>query len=442
VPLAPSVNFVNQSIDFLLHSFYPHSREYQLRLRTAYNINHKQEEFLKMEEPTTRRGLQTRLIHAARLADDSTAVSPPIFQTSTFKVRNPAEGAELSNEIAPATLYTRYGTPNTKQVEAALADLEEAEAALAVGSGMAAVTIALMSNLAAGDHLVAQHTHYTATLSLFTKTLPRYGVEVTLVDQRDPGAFARAVKPQTKIVYTESPTNPTMDLTDLKATAEIAHSVGALAITDNTFASSYNQQPLALGYDVVIHSATKYLNGHADVTAGVILGPKPLIDQAWDYARITGPVLHPFEAWLLLRGLKTYGLRMAVHNRNALLVAQFLEGHPAVAQVFYPGLASHPQHELAQQQMTGGFGGMLAFELKGGYEAAYRVIGRTQICVLAVSLGGVETLITHPASMVHSRQSEEELRAAGILPGLLRLSVGVEEVEDIISDLEQALADN
>ncbi|MEI7553725.1 aminotransferase class I/II-fold pyridoxal phosphate-dependent enzyme [Candidatus Chlorohelix sp.] len=386
-------------------------------------------------------GIQTRLIHAPRIADDTTAVSPPIYQTSTFRVNSPEEGAELSNVIAPATLYGRYGTPNTKQVEAALADLEGSEAALAVGSGMAAVSIALMSNLKAGDHLIAQNTHYTATLTLFTNTLPSYGVEVTLVDQRDPEAFARAVRPNTKIIYTESPTNPTMDLTDLKATAEIAHAAGALAITDNTFASTWNQRPLELGYDVVIHSATKYLNGHADVTAGVILGKQALIERAWDYARVMGPVLHPFEAWLLQRGLRTYGLRMAAHNRNAMEVAHYLEKHPAVSQVFYPGLPSHPQHVLAKRQMKGGFGGMLAFDMKGGFAAAYRLIGRTKICVLAVSLGGVETLITHPASMVHSRQTEEELRAAGILPGLIRLSVGVEDVADIIADLEQALAD-
>jgi methionine-gamma-lyase len=393
-----------------------------------------------MDNTRAKKGLQTRLVHTPREADDTTAVSPPIYQTSTFRMRTPEEGAELGLLVAPANLYTRYGTPNTKQVEAALADLEGGEAALAVGSGMAAVTIALMSNLRAGDHVVAQNTHYTATLSLFTQTLPAYGVEVTLVDQRDTSAFEKAIKPNTRIVYTESPTNPTIDLTDLKVTADIAHSVGALAITDNTFASAYNQLPLSLGYDVVIHSATKYLNGHADVTAGVIIGPKPLIDRAWDYARITGPVLHPFEAWLLQRGLKTYGLRMEAHNRNALAVARYLEEHPAVNRVFYPGLESHPQHELARQQMAGGFGGMLAFEMKGGYQAAFKVIGRTEVCVLAVSLGGVETLITHPASMVHSRQTEEELRAAGILPGLIRLSVGIENAEDIIADLEQALA--
>ena len=384
-------------------------------------------------------GLQTRLTHNAQEANNTSAVSPPIFQTSTFVLQSPEEGADLAAQIAPTMYYTRYGSPNTKQVEELLIALEESEAALALGSGMAAITTALMANLHAGDHVVAQRTHYTATMSLFADTLPQFGIAVTLVDQRDPAAFAQALRSNTRIVYTESPTNPTMDLTDLRATAEIAHTANALAITDNTFASSYNQRPLALGYDLVVHSATKYLNGHADVTAGAILGAKTLIDRAWEYLRIHGPVLHPFEAWLLRRGLQTYGLRMAVHNYNALAIAHFLEQHPAVARVYYPGLPSHLQHELARQQMVGGFGGMLSFEMKGGYDAAYQVIRRTQVCLLAVSLGGVQTLITHPASMIHAHQTDEERKAAGISPGLIRLSAGIENVEDLIEDLEQAL---
>ncbi len=392
-----------------------------------------------MKKHRRTRGMQTRLIHSPQAANDTTAVSPPIFQTSTFLVRTPEEGAELAEQVAPAMFYTRYGSPNTKQVEALMADLEGSEAALAVGSGMAAIATAILANVRMGDHVVAQHTHYTATMSLLAHTLPGYGIEVTQVDQRNTEAFARAVRPNTKIIYTESPTNPTMDLTDLHATAEIAHRAGALAITDNTFASPYNQRPLELGYDLVVHSATKYLNGHADVTAGAIMGSKELIDSAWEYTRVHGPVLHPFEAWLLRRGLQTFGLRMAAHNSNALAVAQFLEEHPAVKRVFYPGLMSHPQHMLACQQMVGGFGGMLSFEMKGGYDAAYQVVSKTTLCLLAVSLGGVETLITHPASMIHTRQTEEERETAGISPGLIRLSVGVENVEDIIDDLEQAL---
>ncbi len=392
-----------------------------------------------MSKPRRARGLQTQLIHSPHAANDTTAVSPPIFQTSTFLVRTPEEGAELAELVAPAMFYTRYASPNTKQVEVLLADLEKAEAALAVGSGMAAITTAILANVQMGDHVVAQHTHYTATMTLFSQTLPRYGIEVTLVDQRDTEAFARAVRPNTKIIYTESPTNPTMDLTDLRATAEIARAAGALAITDNTFATPYNQHPLELGYDLVVHSATKYLNGHADVTAGAIMGSKELIDRAWEYARLHGPVLHPFEAWLLRRGLQTFGLRMTAHNANALDVAEFLQEHPAVERVFYPGLMTHPQHALACQQMPGGFGGMLSFEVRGGYDAAYNLVRKTEVCLLAVSLGGVESLITHPASMIHVRQTDEERKEAGISPGLIRLSVGVENVEDIIEDLEQAL---
>src|SRR5438874_24914 len=392
-----------------------------------------------MSKSRRARGLQTRLIHSPQAANDTTASSPPIFLTSTFLLRTPEEGAELAEQVAPAMFYTRYGSPNTKQVEVLLAELERSEAALALGSGMAAVTTAILANVRMGDHVIAQQAHYTATMSLLTHTLPGYGIEVTQVDQRNPEAFARAVRPNTKIIYTESPTNPTMDLTDLRATAEIAHAAGALAITDNTFASPYNQRPLELGYDLVVHSATKYLNGHADVTAGAIMGARQLIDNAWEYLRVHGPVLHPFDAWLLRRGLQTYGLRMAAHNQNALAVAQFLEQHPAVEKVYYPGLPSHPQYELAKQQMIGGFGGMLSFEMKGGYDAAYKVIRNTELCLLAVSLGGVETLITHPASMIHAHQSDEERRAAGISPGLIRLSVGVENVEDIIEDLDRAL---
>ncbi len=384
-------------------------------------------------------GLQTRLIHRASEANETSAVTPPIYQTSTFLLGTPEEAAALAGQVAPTAYYTRYGSPNTRQVELLLTELEGGEAALALGSGMAAVTTAILSQVRTGDHVLAQLTHYSATLSLLAHTLPRYGIEVTQVDQRDTFAFARALRPNTKLIYTESPTNPTMDLTDLRATAQLAHSIGALAVTDNTFASSYNQRPLALGYDLVVHSATKYLNGHADVTAGALIGRKELIETAWEYARVHGPVLHPFEAWLLRRGLQTYELRMRAHNQNAQQVARFLEQHPAVERVYYPGLPSHPQHELARRQMPGGFGGMLSFEMKGGYDAADRTLRRTKVCLLAVSLGGIETLITQPASMLNAHQTEEELRAAGISPSLIRLSVGVENVEDIIADLEQAM---
>ena len=249
-----------------------------------------------MSDQKRARGMHTRLIHSAQAENETTAVSPPIFQTSTYVVRTPEEGADLAGQVEPTLYYTRLGSPNNKQVETVLAELEGSEAALVVGSGMAAVSSAVLANIKAGEHVIAQHTHYTATLSLLGQILPKFGVEVTQVDQRDTDAFARAIRPNTRIIYTESPTNPTMDLTDLRATAELAHAAGALAITDNTFASCYNQHPLELGYDLVVHSATKYLNGHADVTAGVMLGAKRLMDPLWEYLRIHGPMLHPFES--------------------------------------------------------------------------------------------------------------------------------------------------
>ena len=384
-------------------------------------------------------GLQTRLIQGARDLNATRAVMPPIYLTSTFELPSPEAGAEVANEIAPANLYTRYGSPNNKQVERVLADLEGAEAALAVASGMAAVSTALLSNLRAGDHIVAQKTHYTATLSLLSDILPRYGIEVTQVDQADAAAFAQAMRPNTRVVYTETPTNPTLELTDLRATAEIAHAAGALAITDNTFASAFNTQPLRYGYDLVIHSATKYLNGHSDVTAGVICGSRAHIERAWDHMRINGPMLHPFDAWLLRRGLLTYGMRMRTHNDNGLRVARALEAHPGVVRVWHPGLESHPQHALARAQMPGGFGGMVAFEPKGGFDGAYAMVKRVKLAYYAVSLGGVETLITHAASMIHNRQSVEQRAGAGIAEGLIRLSVGCEDADDIIADLIQAL---
>ncbi len=390
-------------------------------------------------KPARAQGMQTRLIHGAQAANGTSAATPPIFQTSTFRLESPEEGAALAATPGAHAFYSRYGTPNTKQVELMCAELDHAEAALAVGSGMGAITLAIMSNVKAGDHVVAQQTHYTSALTLLNHTLPQFGVEVTLVDQRDPKNFARAMRPNTRVVYTESPVNPTQVLTDLKATADIAHAGKAIAVTDNTFASSYNQQPLALGYDLVVHSATKYLGGHSDVIAGVITGKKSLIERAWEMLIVSGAVLHPFESWLLRRGLLTYGVRMAAHNQNAMVVAKFLDKHPRVERVHFPGLPSHPQHDLAKRQMPGGFSGMLTFEVKGGYEAAYKMMGRTKVCTLAVSLGGVETLITHPASMINVHQTEAERKKSGIAPSLIRLSVGLEDVEDIIDDLDRAL---
>jgi methionine-gamma-lyase len=392
------------------------------------------------------RGIDTRLQHPRiRVALGGEPVSPAIFQSSTYVLPTPELGAEIAASWHPQRFYTRYGSPNVALVEGIVAELEGAESAVAVGSGMAAIAAAIQSNVRAGDHVVAQTAHYTAALTLLTEWLPRQGVEVTQVDQTDIEAFRRAIGARTRLVYVETPTNPTMTLTDLEAVVVLAHGQGAVVVADNTFASSFNQRPLALGVDLVVQSATKYLNGHSDVTAGVVLGSRTLVEPVWEYARVHGPVLHPMEAWLLSRGLKTYALRLRQHNQSAAVVAEVLSKASGVAKVHYPGLASHPQHDLARRQMPGGYGGMLSFEVVGStaeerFKRAQTVLRNVRLCTSAASLGGTETLITHPASMIFSHQSPDQLAAAGIEPGLLRLSVGLEDHQDIADDLTYALS--
>lgn len=385
--------------------------------------------------------LQRRLTRPPK--EGGEPVVPPIWQTATYALPSPEIGAALSAAVAPPTFYTRYGSPNVAEVEAHVAALEGAETALAVGSGMAAIACALGTHLKAGDHMIAQTAHYTGSLSLMTDWLPRQGVAVTQVEQTDLAAFAAAVRPETRLIHIETPVNPTMALTDIAGVAEIAKTAGAVLTIDNTFASSFNQTPHALGADIVIHSATKFLNGHSDVTAGVATGSRATIERMWEHARVHGPVLHPMEAWLLGRGLKTYALRMRRHNASALAVAQALSETDGIAAVHYPGLPAHPQHALAKKQMPGGFGGMLSFEVAGDDKTAYarakRVLERVEICVSAVSLGAVETLITHPASMIFAHQDAGDMAALGVAPGLLRLSVGLEDPGDLIDDLTRAL---
>lgn len=380
----------------------------------------------------------TRLLHPHVAAQPGgTPLVTPIHQTSTYELPRTAEAAQIAAAVAPGAYYTRYGSPNAREAEAMLADLDGAEAALLVGSGMAAVSAALLSAVqsgaAAGGEVLAQRSHYTGTLTLLGTMLPAFGVDVRLVPQE---YLAAAVRPATRVVYVETPSNPAMTLTDLAAVRAAAPD--AVIIADNTFATPYNTRPLDLGVDLVVQSATKYLNGHSDVTAGVVTGSAALVAKAWETARVLGPVCHPFEAWLLARGLKTFPLRMARHNASGLAVAEFLAGHPAVRAVHHPGLPSHPQHDLAARQMRG-FGGMLAFTVADA-ESAARVLRATRLCRNAVSLGGPETLITHPASLVFAHQSEEELAASGVDPAMLRLSVGLEEPEDILADLAQALS--
>jgi methionine-gamma-lyase len=303
---------------------------------------------------------------------------------------------------------------------------------------MAAFTATVLSVVESGSHIVAQTSHYGGTTSLVRDFLPKFGVQTTYVDQRDPSEFEKAFRPNTRLVIVESPSNPVMRLTDLQTVAHMARAHGALTLADNTFATPLNQRPLELGIDLVFHSATKYLGGHSDLIAGVVMGSAALIKRVWDAHVLVGTALSPMNGWLLLRGLRTLMLRVRQHNENALALAQFLESHSAVRKVHYPGLRSHPQHDLALRQMKG-FGGMLSFELKGGFAAAERFLDRLQLPSRAASLGAVETLVADAATNFRHYFTAEEADAVGIVAGLVRVSVGLEAVSDLIADFDQAL---
>jgi methionine-gamma-lyase len=382
---------------------------------------------------------RTLAVHPPGVSELGKSLSPPIHQTTTFRLDSAAEGARLSEETHPTELYTRWGNPTTRILERAVAELEGAQEGLATGSGMGAISAAVLTFVRGGDHVVAGKTLYAATSELFTRVLPAYGVTATLVDPSDPANFERALERNTKLVYVESPANPTMSMTDIRAVARIARSRRIPVLADNTFATPFNQNPVSLGATAVVHSATKYIGGHTDVTAGMIVGSRAFIRKAWYTLKVFGPTLSPFDSWLLVRGLRTFALRMERHNGNALELARFLESHPKVRRVHYPGLRSHPDHAVARRQMRGGFGGMLALEIRGGYRAAKRFVESVRVAVLAVSLGGVETLVEHPASMTHGPLSPEDRKRAGISEGLVRVSVGIEDIEDLRADFDQAL---
>jgi methionine-gamma-lyase len=383
-------------------------------------------------------GLQTRLAHGDRDLNATHAVAPPIWQTSTFGADSPEHFVGLATSVHPSEFYTRYGNPTHAQVERLVASLEGGEAAFVAGSGMGAIFTAVMSLLEKGDHVVAQRSLYGNTLSMFENLLPRWGMERTFVDNTDPENFARAMRPNTKLVYTETPTNPLMTLTDLRAVAGIARARNVTTMCDNTFATPVNQRPIELGIDVVVHSATKYIGGHHDVTAGLVVGSTGFVERAWRFGLVAGASLSPFDSWLLLRGLRTLGLRVERHNQNALALARFLETHPKVERVYYPGLESHAQHGLARRQMSG-FTGVLSVELRGGYEAAERFITSLKIGIYAASLGGYETLLVHPAAMWAKALTAEQRQAMGVGDSLVRVSVGIEDEADLIKDFGRAL---
>ena len=383
-------------------------------------------------------GPQTKAVHASKEFNTTSAISPPIWQTTTFQAESAEHFAEIATATTPAEFYTRYGNPTHKQVEATMAVLEGGEAALVMGSGMGAIFATLMSNLQSGDHVVAQRNHYAGATTLLRDIVPRWGIECTFVDQTNAHEFEAAVRPNTKVIYAETPTNPLMQITDLRAIVALAKSRGITTIVDNTFATPINQRPLEFGVDAVVHSATKYIGGHHDVTAGALVASQDFIERAWKFAIVAGATLSPFDGWLLLRGLRTLGVRVERHNHNAMVVARFLEKHPKVERVYYPGLESHPQHELARTQMNG-FTGMLSVELRGGYSAAERFISSLKLAARAASLGGFETLVVHPAAMWSLQLSPEQRRATGISESLVRLSIGLEDEADLLRDFAQAL---
>lgn len=395
-------------------------------------------------------GLSTVAIHTGHSVDPrSGALANPLHMSTTYAFAT-AEDAVHAFEVATPGdgqstpdgefVYARWGNPTQAALEAVVAALEGAEAAVATASGMAAISGALLMALKPGDHVVAPKSVYSATHTHLTYWLPRYGIEVTQVDATDTDAVAAALRPTTRLLYLESPDNPTLRVTDLRACAAIGHAHGALVMVDNTFATSYNQRPLELGVDVVLHSMTKYLCGHGDALGGAIVGRADWVRECRrGVLRDFGGVISPFNAWLIRRGVETFPLRMARHNANALTIATALEEHPAVAWVSYPGLPSHPQHALARRQMPGGFGAMLSFELKGGLAAGARMLSRIQLCTQAVSLGDTKTLVTHAPSTTHTTVPAEARHAAGITDGLVRMSVGLEDPADILADLDQAL---
>ncbi len=392
------------------------------------------------DESTRDWEFDTMGIHGGDEQNPSAGVSSPIYQSSTYHFDRPDKISEAMLSGAHPQFYGRYGTPNTKQVEETVARMEGGEAGLAVASGMAAISLVILNNLREGDHLVSQRNIYPTAYNFMRHKLPQMGIECTFVDQTNVAAFERAIRKETRLIYVESPANPILSITDLRLVAQLGKSRGLLIVADNTFATPYNQRPLDLGCDVVIHSATKYLSGHSDVVAGVIVSTKERIARMWKDHIMFGAVLHPMEAWLLERGLKTLAIRMEQHNANAMAIANHLRHQPAISEVNYPGLPNHKQYQIADSQMTRGFGGMVSFCLKDNRSAAHKFIQELELLSLAVSLGGVHSLISHPSSTISVVQSEEERLLTGVNEGLIRLSVGLEHINDIIRDLDNALS--
>ena len=388
--------------------------------------------------------LETNLIHQGKEYNSTKAVVTPIYQTSTYFA-----GEDLDEYIIAAAepkhpeFYHRHGNPTNSQVAAILAGLENTEDAIVLATGMAAISSAILAVVKSGDHIIAQNSHYSGATLFFKEFLAEYGVSITHVDQTDNEAFEKAIQPNTKLIYIETPSNPNLDITDLGFIGKLGKEKGILTMLDNTFASPINQRASDFGIDVIIHSATKYLGGHSDLTAGAVCGSKEFITKVWRRSLVLGASLSPFDSWLLLRGIKTLSLRVHQINSNAFALAEYLEENAAIKKVNYVGLSSHPQHELAKLQMNG-YTGMLCIEVAGKdeeneFKNAQTILNNLKIFANAASLGGVESLVVHPASMWGSHHSAKQKKTSGITRGMLRISVGIEHIDDIITDWKQAI---
>ena len=388
---------------------------------------------------TRSKGFNTKLVHAGIQEDAHGSVVTPIYQTSTFAFRRAEQGARRFAGTEDGYIYTRIGNPTTAALEENVAQLENGFGATATASGMGAVSIVYLALLSAGDHVVSTDSVYGPSRGLMEKHMSRFNVDATYVDTSNLANLRRALRPNTRMVYVETPSNPAMTVTDIRGAADLAHAGGALLVVDNTFASPRLQKPLDHGADIVLHSVTKFINGHADVVGGIVVAKTEALHKQLRAMLVNlGANMDPHQAYLVSRGLKTLSLRVERAQENAQAVAVWLDQHPSVAWVRYVGLPSHPQHELAKRQMSGP-GSMIAFELKGGIEAGRLLMNNVHLAGLAVSLGGVETLISHPASMTHAGMGREDRLAAGITDGLVRISIGIEDLDDIIQDLQQAL---
>lgn len=386
-----------------------------------------------------KQSFQTKCVHSGIEDYEFGSVVPPIYQTSTFRFKSAQHGAALFAGKEKGYIYTRMLNPTIEAMENAIAELEGGHKALGCGSGMAATHTIFASLLSSGDHVVCSAAVYGPTTTLLNTIMKKFGVETTFVDTSDSENVAEAMEPNTKLVFVETPGNPTLCISDVEEISRLAHQQDAVVVVDNTFLSPALQNPLALGADVVMHSLTKFLNGHADVVGGVVVvKDEPMYQLFRKTLNQTGGVIDPFNAFLVHRGLKTLAVRMEKHCENAQKIAEFLENHPVVKNVRYPGLKSHPNYQLGLKQHKGP-GGMITFEVEGGLEAGMVLMNSVELCQLAVSLGGVESLIQHPASMTHFSMGKEAREAAGITDGLVRLSVGIENADDLIADLEQAL---